>query len=76
MGIKVEFNIRISDKLAREIDTEKATLGIKVFEYSAEYGYIEFNDNVTGPQALNRMANLKDRFIRLYVPDPNPPQSG
>ena len=64
MGIKVEFNIRISDKLVNEINEERQTLGIKKFDYSSESGIIEFNDNVTPQQAATRLAQFKDRLIR------------
>lgn len=64
MGIKVEFNIRISDKLVREINEQAATLGIKRFEYSSESGLIEFNDNVTSQQVATRMASLRDNLVR------------
>jgi hypothetical protein len=64
MGIIIEFNLRISDKLAREINEEKNTLGIKRFEYSSESGIIEFNDNVNQAQADARLATLQSRLVR------------
>lgn len=64
MGIQIEFNVRISDKLAREINDEKSTLGIKRFEYSSDSGIIEFNDNVTQAQATTRLQSLGNRLVR------------
>jgi hypothetical protein len=64
MGIKIEFNILISGKLVREINAESNTLGIKSFEYSADGGIIEFNDNVTQQQVVTKMGQLRDRLVR------------
>jgi hypothetical protein len=64
MGIIIEFNLRLSDKLVKEINEEKNTLGIKRFEYSPESGVIEFNDNVNQSQADARLIQLQNKLVR------------